>query len=805
MTSATANGGIGPEQAAQIAGALLKGNAILVTGAGFSHGAIDKYGDPLPLGRDLAKSIWPIAFGDAPYDADSTLGEVFRVAQQRSGNALREQLERVFTVDRSQLPARYVDWFALPWARIYTLNIDDLDSAVQSAKQGADLHILSALTSTPGDERRAMTTVVHLNGRLYDYPKLTFDAPTYGTRTSTPDAWYQQFITDTVTRPTLYIGTVLDEPPIWHYLSQRGSKGGSSETRPRSWLFTKNLPVARRELLAGFNINLVEAYEEEAYAAVVLPFRDQLLSTAIAMRNGENSRNSALSDVGDIIATNPRGDSGFLMGTEPSWGDIHDGFAAEFEIDRELEQRVGRRSDGAVVLHGPAGSGKTTSLMRLAAVLSAKGNSVVWVSTEASGSFSEIEAEVSQLMPDYVFIDEVDRFAAGANSLIQRICSNGPVVVAATRTQRLHAVGLQRDLIADYVPTPPLTNDDAEALIDMLERANRLGVLLSKSRDERVEAVTGRAERQLLVTLIEATSGRKFHEKVADECADLSGVQLSAYGVICATHAAENTGLNLDDVLIAVHGATNYAVNELRQLVSDQLLLNNNGKLRARHRTIAESAVDHFRREGQLATWFEMVLFMVAVKYDRSSPRAGSYKKLLVRFLNHGFLNEQLRDAADVRGVYGALEEVLSLEFHYWLQRGSYELDYGDLSSAETFLLQAEALRPDDNLFETAWCHLLLKMSLTSTKAISARQLAEEALRRLRALLDVPKTRTAHTYVVYLRYGSQWVQVGLLPAGEELVLRQDLRSRITQANIRFPANRRLREAIAEAERVVGRA
>ncbi|RXZ51728.1 hypothetical protein ESO86_01070 [Agromyces binzhouensis] len=745
-----------------------------------------------------------MAFGEAPFDAASTLGEIFRIAQQRSGNALREQLERMFTVDRSTLPKRYADWFALPWSRIYTLNIDDLDSAVQAAKKGADLNILSALTSSPGDERAGATTVVHLNGRLADYPRVTFDPPTYGSRTATPDAWYQQFIVDTVTRPTLYIGTVLDEPPIWHYLSQRGAKGGASETRPRSWLFTKNLPIARRELLAGFNINLIEAYEQEVYEAVVEPFRAQLLEVSAQRRRRARTGASTAANVADIIAENPKGESAFLMGSEPSWGDIHDGYAAEFEIDVELESRVLAKSDGAVVLHGPAGSGKSTSLMRLAAVLAARGNSVAWVDPGAAESIAQIETDIADLEPDYVFVDEVDRFARGARSLIERVAASGAVVVGASRTHRLNAIGLRNDLDADYVGTPPLTDRDAEALIEMLERANRLGALLSKSPAERIKAVTRRADRQLLVTLIEATSGRKFHDKVADECADLAGIQLSAYGVICATHAAENFGLSIDDLLMAVHGATNEGVSELKQLISDQLLLQVDGKLRARHRTIAESAVDHFRKEGQLATWLEMLLFMVAIKYDRSAQDAGPYKKLLVRFLNHRFLNDQLREPGDVRGVYGALEGVLAQEFHYWLQRGSYELDYGDLTLAETFLRQAEAIRPDDNLFETAWCHLLLKMSLNSARGVSARELAEEALRRLSALLDDPGTRTPHTYAVYLRYGSQWVQTGLLPSAEDLVLRRDLRSRITQANVRYRDNKLLREAIAEAERVIGR-
>ena len=47
------------------------------------------------------------------------------------------------------------------------------------------------------------------------------------------------------------------------------------------------------------------------------------------------------------------------------------------------------------------------------------------------------------------------------------------------------------------------------------------------------------------------------------------------------------------------------------------------------------------------------------------------------------------------------LEDVLRTEYHYWLQRGTFEVQFGDLSLATNFLGQAHSLNPNDPLVAT--------------------------------------------------------------------------------------------------------
>lgn len=789
----------------QIHSALLSGRAVLVTGAGFSRGAVDVHGDALPLGRELAEQIWPIAFGNEPFDESSSLGEIFRLANRKAGSLLKQHLDLVFTVDRNALPGRYVEWLQLPWHRIYTLNIDDLDRAIFETKQTIrPLNILSATNSTPGEVSRDELPVVHLNGRLVDFPNLTFDPPTYGERTSRHDAWYQEFVSDIVTRPTFFVGTVLEEPPFWHYLTQRGNKGSVNETRPKSWLVSKKLPAARRALLAEYNIDLVESYELDFYDELIGPnlleFQDA--TKGLVKRGGSGSEDYIL-NIADEISKASHGNADFLLGREPVWGDVTKGYAAEFDWDQRLIEGLRGTSDGTWIVHGDPGSGKTTSLMRAAAVLAADGNIVHWVTRNTSKAPNQMAIDIADRNPDYVFIDNLERFSDSAvtflNNLTRRL--DGTVVVAGVRTGRMYGLSLEIALPhATYVKAPDLSDSDAIALVKQLEEGNRLGALQAMNAGDRVKTITHHAGRQLLVALVEATSGRRFHDKIADECSSLQGIELSIYGVVCCAQAADNQFLTKDDILLAINEANNEGVASISSLTNGRIIVDQNGQFRTRHHVIAESAIRYFRDQGSIRLWMEHLLFLFALRYDSNNMTRGRYGRLLIRFLGHDFLRANLGDSSSVQTLYGSLENVLKHEFHYWLQRGSFEINVGDLDKAETFLLQAKAMQNDDYMFETAWGYLCLKRALSAPTLPGSVPLAEEGMRILESVMSRRADRSPHTFHVYLIHGIRWLEKADLGPQERSRLRENIRVYATRAEMIYQTNSRIQSAVAEVRR-----
>lgn len=701
---------------------------------------------------------------------------VFDAAMHRSPKLLREQLQRVFTVDRGALPERYRTWLTLPWHRIYTLNIDDIDAAVSEAP-GARLQILSALSSTPGVVREDATAVVHLNGTLVEFPEVTFTPADFASRTVSIDPWYEEFVADLISRPVVVVGSVLDESPLWHYLEQRGGRGGGKELRPRSWLVSPHLDVARRAMLRGLNIEHLAMSEEEFFNTVLASAAPRLIAAREATRSA--NKDNALLDVARSIQKASAGDAGFLLGATPTWGDVTNGYAATFEFDQTLSDEIEGLSSGTISVIGSAGSGKTTSLMRAASVLSAAGNSVLWLDRETEIRSSDLIREVQAREPDYLFIDDLDRFSDHARQLLTGLhgASDALVVVTGTRSGRYVNLGYDRRLSLDVtLEQSRLTDGDAEALLDELGRGRRLGALVTLNRREQINQITKRADRQLLVTLIEATSGRRFTEKIAEECRSLSGVEQALYGVACTALWADNKPLSKRDLLFAAQRSAepNATLAALTRLTDAHLLRVENGRLRPRHRVVAESAVDFFRAERLLGSWITDLIFLTASHYDLHNMKRSRYGRLLIRLISHNQLRTQLGDVETVRRVYGAAEAWLEKDPHFWLQRGSFETDHGDLPAADNYLRQAYALAPDDWFVDTAWAMLQLKKAVQEPMRADAHVLAEEALELLIPIMKNSDLESPHTFAVYQIWGLKWLRSANLGTQEEASLRDDL-------------------------------
>lgn len=765
------------EHGAAIVNAIARGQAVLLTGAGFSRGLTDLEGESLPLGSELAESIWPIAFRDDPFESDTPLSLVYTEALRSSPTLLNDQLNRHFKIDPKRMPDRYQTWYSLPWHRIYTLNIDDGDEVIRRRAEGRALQIISALNTSPGVVDANKLAVVHVNGRLEDLPDLTFSQWDYADRTARTDTWYREFVTDLTTRPVVVVGSVLDEPPLWHYLQLRGERGNNNELRPRSWLVSPRLDRGRKATLNRLNFVHIAETEENFFAANIKPYAPRLVA---AQRADEVVRpEAALLDVSQAVRAAPAGSPNYLLGATPQWADVVNGYVANFEFDDALIAQIDALTGGAIAVSGSAGSGKTTSLMKAAAVLSARGNTVLWLGRESEVPMAQIRCEAVDREADYLFIDDVDRFADQAPGLLGSLSqlSESLVIIVAARSARYVQLRYEERLRVDAtLDQARLTDADATALLGQLSRGHRLGALLGLSMEQRIERITKHADRQLLVTLIEATSGERFHERVAEECRSLQGAELALYGAVCTAAWADNRPLSRQDVLYAAGRSyePNEALGALRRLENAHLLVPEHSRYRARHRVIAESAVDYFRSEGQLEHWIEDLLFLVAGHYDRTSVRRTRYGRILIRLLGHNNLKSLVGENAVVQRIYGEAEPWLAEDPHFWLQRGSFETDFGSLILAENFLRQARVISPEDVQIDTAWAMLLLKKALNDLQGPDVNALVEEASGLLKAIMRNTTSNSPHTFAIYLNFGLRWLREQRLGNEEQRALRDDL-------------------------------
>lgn len=225
------------------------GDAVLFTGAGFSVGARDGAGDPLPDSETMRRELFALVFGDDSPD-DSSLPDLYDVALSREPDKLERYLERRLRVAELRDAACYAAWFALPWRRVYTLNVDDLETVVtRCTRLARPLQIVSATRGFDGAGAGDVLPVVHLNGDVRDgAATLTFSTLQYAARLCGQDLEYRALIEDLERWSFVFVGTTLDEVVLWQHLELHRRRGGRA-LRHRSYLIARTLSRARRLLL----------------------------------------------------------------------------------------------------------------------------------------------------------------------------------------------------------------------------------------------------------------------------------------------------------------------------------------------------------------------------------------------------------------------------------------------------------------------------------------------------------------------------------------------------------------------------
>ena len=483
---------------------------------------------------------------------------------------------------------------------------------------------------------------------------------------------------------------------------------------------------------------------------------DRLSGAAVRGRRGLR-----IPSVSELRQENPEINLGqYLLGRAPTFRDISDGFAVQRSFEEDILLDSSFLESRVLLITGTAGTGKSTALKRLALSLDADGRNVGWFDpTTAEVGIRATRAAITESDYDYVLIDDVDLFAAQTGPLLKELAEapGAPKIIAAARSTRAESLNLRDELAtldASFIVAPPLTDADIDGLIAALRSAGLLGQLAGLRIGEQRKVFRGLAGRQLLVAMIEATSGRRFTEKIDDECLQLPREQRLLYAV-CALATRYRVGLHLNEILAAVGETSAEWLGRIDALKRQYLLVTTrDGRLAVRHRIVAEQVISWLRREGQLVDPVTGLLFTMAVQYLSERSTSSRAFRILVRLLNHQFMIEEIRDPVAVRGIYESLLTVLRDDFHYWLQRGSFELQRGDLDLAENYLNQARGLASKDHRVRTAWSYMSLRRAAELAQAAESgwRERAEEAMAEL---ADVIEIRGATDSYAFHTLGSQ--------------------------------------------------
>jgi hypothetical protein len=783
---------------------LARGEAILFTGAGFSFGATNAEGESVPQGTELKRAIWKLIEPDSEPDEGSTLADTYAAALAQGRGKLTELLQRRLRVAPGSLSERHQLWLSLPWRRAYTLNIDDLEGAAmrrfdyqRALKPHSGLH-----PNIPSDVG-ADLLYTHLNGTLDDVPDVTFADPQYGRRHLQENPLYVQLAADLLSYTVVFVGTELRESLFWQYIAMRDVRGtrGVREMRPVSFLVTPSLPGDRRRMLSSFNIRWIAATADE-FAEEVLgslndaPARGHAALRAASPRRGE----VVLPKVSELSSVTEKLPSEYLLGAEPDWGDIRSGRAIEREFEKGIELVA---FHGCLVIGGTAGAGTTTTLMRLALRAVAEGRDTRWLGANHDFDARQLARELRKLDEDItLFIDDADTFGRPVRDFVRDVNSDLPHVTAVLGMRGSKLDRLLEQNISDpfykEVQVPLLEDHDIDALLAVLESDNKLGALKQLNKTQRVDRVKRECGRELLVAMIEATSGVRFELKIAEEFDDLAPEQRLIYAA--ASIATDlRFFLTRDELLIASGDVSNTGLFALDRLLARRLLVSKGaGQIRIRHRRLAEMVVTRMRKTGEMRSPYfglAQAMAMRAQPGDRNSRPA----RILTALVGHRRVGTTFAPD-DAREFYSSLEELLKGSYHYWLQRGGFELQYGSLRLAGNFLQQARAGGEGDYRVKTEWAYYLLKSAWEDPSAADSFEKVAEAKEILFNEFDLRGTSDVHIWHVY---GSQilaWTRRAPLSADERAEELEMAKRHLETALHAHPYARDIRELKEEIER-----
>ena len=184
------------------------------------------------------------------------------------------------------------------------------------------------------------------------------------------------------------------------------------------------------------------------------------------------------------------------------------------------------------------------------------------------------------------------------------------------------------------------------------------------------------------------------------------------------------------------------------------------GYVQARHRVIAEVLHSELQKQGVMRSVLSGLAFMAASKVSATMRRSTRPWRMLRHFVNHDYLLRSI-GLEGTRNLYGTLESILDWDFHYWLQRGSVEVEEGDLGLARLFLSHARSTAEGDSLVENEWAYLLFREAIDNPGAKDAPELVEEATSILEDLIGRHSRVDSYPYHVLGSQGLAWSRRGM--------------------------------------------
>jgi len=390
---------------------------------------------------------------------------------------------------------------------------------------------------------------------------------------------------------------------------------------------------------------------------------------------------------------------------------ISDTIAYEVFLDDENHNR---NDFQFYLILGYAGSGKSVLLKRLAWDASIEFERVCLFYNKNSVIKHEPIIELCNYIKEriYIFIDNVSDSDNEIVSLISKIKKES-LSITIIGAERVNTWNTECEELGNYLTDEYqlqyLNDKEIVGLLDKLEQYDSLGYLKTKSKTERIEALSYKAGRELLVALYESTMGKPFSEIVVDEYNSITNeTAKSLYLTVSILH---RLGTETRAGLISrVHNISFSEFKEklfkpLEFIVFDSKDYRiNDFVYRTRHKQIAEIIFSEVLSDKQ-DRYDEYYRILSCLDVDYENDRTAFLSMTKARNLLENF-----SDPTMIRELYNLASESNVDDPKLMQQEAIFEMNSsgGNMNKAESLLSEASKLSPNDSIIQHSFAEIAL-------------------------------------------------------------------------------------------------
>ena len=755
---------------------LKTGNVVLFLGAGASYGAIHPQNKIIPLGNVLSDMIVE------EFLTDEYKGETLQVVSEIAISEcnlydVQQFIYEVFEPFQPNETHKKIPNFI--WKSIVTVNYDYI---IERAYEGNSTNQKLAKFIKNGERQRDKIKsnkdlpFYKIHGCISDisdiHTPLILTPNQYITHKKNRDRLFTRLEELAGEYTFLFVGFSFRDPDIREILIQLEQL---KDGKPRSYMVGPGIKDSEARLWEGKKITSIKATFEEfineleknidnntnALALSFQPNKDfHKIFEKTNLNLEEHKPSESLvnlldSDVEYIhenftsVTTDPKE---FYKGYFVNWDPIIKSYDSKRTITDNilyevfLKDKLHNKEDLQLfMLLGYAGSGKSVSLKRIAWEASIELNRICLFLRPNTILKAEPIIELFNFLKEriYIFIDDISEISTDLDIFIRKI-DKEKIPVTIVGSERINIWNTQcQDLAAktnDLYRLEYLNDREIKLLIEKLDNYNSLGYLKEKNERERIDALSYKAGRELLVALYESTMGKPFAEIVVDEYNSIpDDTAKSVYLTVSILHrlgGQARAGLISRIHNISFSQFKQKLLKPLEFIVFDRID-NRLGDMVyiTRHRQIAEIVFSEVLRTKQLKfdEYYSLLSFLdIDYENDRNA---------FLSMINARNLMDLFSDPEMIRELYIVAIKKNPRDARLLQQNAIFEMSAkgGNINKSEQLLIEATKIHKNDNIIQHSFVELALNKAERSKNIIEINASLVEGERKAKALINKKK------------------------------------------------------------------